>query len=510
VKPNPATPAPVAITKYVDVPPTSSLNMRKGPSTSTSFILKLARGMEVTVISENNGWAKVKAYGQEGYVSTDYLSSNKPGESEGAPPPTNEPDNPPTPPVDESNTGETQPGKEPNNGEIPNESETTEKYVNVDPGTNLNMRSGPYTNSKIITKLASGTIVTVYAEENGWARISANGIRGFVSAQYLSAKVESNPDTSNEKIVTVYTNYDATLDDLTQIQMKANPQTDKSYPTYIREDALVLNNLVNPTQGTVQGTWNVRGGAGTENWVVGKVNDGQTLQIISKTTGTDGYVWYKVNYNKSWVNASPEDTKYYLDPNNFIKHPVTSFQFLKLSESTSLDQFEVNERILAGKGILEGHAATFIAASAKYGVNDIYLISHALLETGNGRSELAKGVEIYGKTVYNMFGIGAYDGDAINTGAKFAYNAGWFTPEAAIIGGAQFIAQGYISKGQDTIYKMRWNPDGAVAKGVATHQYATDVGWATKQVNQIYNLYSLLDNYKVTFEVPVYKLQQIL
>ena len=102
-----------------------------------------------------------------------------------------------------------------------------------------------------------------------------------------------------------------------------------------------------------------------------------TLKSIVK--GKDGYNWYEIDYNRSWVNASPEDVSDYLEPNNFIQNPLSSFQFLKLSETTGLEQFEVNERILAGKGILQGHAATFIR-SEKYGVNDMYLISHALLE----------------------------------------------------------------------------------------------------------------------------------
>jgi len=114
-------------------------------------------------------------------------------------------------------------------------------------------------------------------------------------------------------------------------------------------------------------------------------------------------------------------------------------------------------------------------------------------------------VEINGKTVYNMYGIGAYDATAVTSGAQFAYNAGWFTPQAAIIGGAQFIANGYINAGQDTLYKMRWNPNTAVSKGEASHQYASDIGWASKQVNQIYNLYHLLDSYKLVLDIPHYQ-----
>jgi mannosyl-glycoprotein endo-beta-N-acetylglucosaminidase len=133
------------------------------------------------------------------------------------------------------------------------------------------------------------------------------------------------------------------------------------------------------------------------------------------------------------------------------------------------------------------------------------LVSHALLETGNGTSELANGVKYKGKTVYNMYGIGANDGCAVQCGAKYAYQAGWFTPEKAIIGGAKFIREGYIDRGQDTLYKMRWNPAFAASHGYASHQYATDIGWAYKQTYNIYTLYDLLDSYNLILDLPRYK-----
>jgi mannosyl-glycoprotein endo-beta-N-acetylglucosaminidase len=99
-----------------------------------------------------------------------------------------------------------------------------------------------------------------------------------------------------------------------------------------------------------------------------------------------------------------------------------------------------------------------------------------------------------------MYGYGAKDSDPLLGGATFAYEQGWTTPEKAIIGGAQLIAQNYINKGQDTLYKMRWNPDSP-----GTHQYATDIGWAVKQVNNLKKLYDMLDFYTLVFDVPVYK-----
>ena len=67
---------------------------------------------------------------------------------------------------------------------------------------------------------------------------------------------------------------------------------------------------------------------------------------------------------------------------------------------------------------------------------------------------------------------------------NIAYNAGWTTPELAVVGGAAFIGNGYVSKGQDTLYKMRWNPQFASNNGYASHQYATDIAWAYKQTSK--------------------------
>jgi mannosyl-glycoprotein endo-beta-N-acetylglucosaminidase len=72
----------------------------------------------------------------------------------------------------------------------------------------------------------------------------------------------------------------------------------------------------------------------------------------------------------------------------------------------------VNDKILLGKGVLEGHAQDFIDAANKYHINEIYLISHALLESDKGTSPLATGddgLKYFNKKVYNLYGIHAFD-----------------------------------------------------------------------------------------------------
>ena len=159
------------------------------------------------------------------------------------------------------------------------------------------------------------------------------------------------------------------------------------------------------------------------------------------------------------MNASREDIRYYVNPANFEKNTSAYYQFLDLSKVAGVNVAEINEKVLYNKGIFTNKAQSFITAASTYNINEIYLISHALLETGNGTSSLATGVTVSSvdgqavtpRVVYNMYGIGAVDSSALRSGSEYAYKQGWFTPEAAIIGGAKFIAGRYINH---TTYKQ--------------------------------------------------------
>ena len=310
-----------------------------------------------------------------------------------------------------------------------------------------------------------------------------------------------------------YEFYDKTLDQMWQKQLTVGNLTDKQYQTYVRSDALRVENEVNPAYGDVVSEgWNVRGGPGASYWQVGVLNLGEGVNILNKVYNQeDGYWWYEIKFDRRWKTPNPEDVKYYLNPDNARPWTKEYYQFLSLSQSAGVGVQEVNEKILVGKGILEGKAQAFIQAANVNNMNEIYLISHALLETGHGTSQLATGVlvsEVNGqpvepRIVYNMFGIHAYDSAPLQYGSEYAYQQGWFTPEDAIIGGAKWIGDGYINDSknrQDTLYKMKWNP-----AYPATGNYASDIGWAYKQVNSISNLYSLIDSYILIYNIPVYK-----
>lgn len=335
---------------------------------------------------------------------------------------------------------------------------------------------------------------------NLWYRGIINGKNAWIHSSYIT--------TIPLKIVDkTYTNYNLTFSKMTDIQSVVAPQTDKRYPLWIREDGFEKGSISN-NQGTIAkgANWNLRREPTTKSSTGGQVTGGTKLTIYASAKGTDdpNYTWYHVRNTSGWVQPDRTDLSYYLNPSNFTSFKDT-LQFLKLSHSANIDVAEVNTKVLQGKGILAGRAQAFVDAGKTHGVNEIYLISHALLETGNGSSVLAKGVSYKGKTVYNMYGIGAKDSCPLECGTEYAYNAGWFTPEQAIIGGASFIGKGYVQAGQDTLYKMRWNPSFAERNGYASHQYATDIGWALKQTSRMNELYGLLDSYKITLDIPRYK-----
>lgn len=197
----------------------------------------------------------------------------------------------------------------------------------------------------------------------------------------------------------------------------------------------------------------------------------------------------QVNNNTGDVKLTDRATEY-ADEND-IKEAMTinssnDFQFLPLDSMTGAGEDELNE-LLEGKGILEGKGAAFIEAEQTHNVNAVYLISHALLETGHGQSELASGIEVEGTTYYNFFGIGAFDHAAVAEGSSYAQKADWSAPEAAIIGGAEFVRANYLDNNQNTLYRMRWNPENP-----GTHLYATDIEWAEKIASIMNGYYNSL------------------
>lgn len=237
-------------------------------------------------------------------------------------------------------------------------------------------------------------------------------------------------------------------------------------------------------------------------WTTAAVVNGQKGYYIDGKTSTftaDASVYAMIE----------QKVEYYANPQNFINDPVGVYQFLKLSW---VDGFTASDLNSVLGGVLAGQGQTFLDAAKANNLNPLYLVGKAVLETGNGTSNLAKGIVVNGKTCYNFFGIGAVDSNPDGGGSQKAYNSGWYDTGdgkgansgvyKAIFGGASWIASSYINRQpnpQDTLYLERWNPMNL------SHQYATDVTYAYSQAAYIKQCFDTFKNVKLCFEIPMFQ-----
>ena len=120
------------------------VNLRSGPSTDSAVVMRVNAGSTFYIQNNYGGWCYGYVYtGSKqvlyGYMYETFLSTG-----------------------------------------------VSSAIVTTQNGGKVNVRSGPGSSYSSIGKLASGTQVNVLLKGNGWYKISANGMEGFMSTQYLS------------------------------------------------------------------------------------------------------------------------------------------------------------------------------------------------------------------------------------------------------------------------------------------------------------------------------------
>lgn len=153
-------------TRYVDAG-SSNLNIRSGAGTNYSILTSVSTGTKVTLLETIGSWGKVSVNGVTGYAHTDYLTAKD---------------------TSGSTSGNTNVGT---------------RYVNTN-GSNLNVRTGPGTNYGIASQFGNGTAVNVYSTTGSWAKVSANGVTGFVHTDYLSDSKTTNGTNEGNQTETRY------------------------------------------------------------------------------------------------------------------------------------------------------------------------------------------------------------------------------------------------------------------------------------------------------------------
>ena len=255
--------------------------------------------------------------------------------------------------------------------------------------------------------------------------------------------------------------------------------------------------------------------------------DGSDTSLRSKAPGaydssTGQYIPWDGN---NWYCANSETVAYYMDPRNFI-NKMNIFMFLNLgykeSETSDVIQKVLDGTFMSGNAPVDNrrYAELFFEGGRNNRVSGLYLAVLARLEQGTNGSAATSGAAFSygGRTysgLYNFFNIGAVS-DAENwklgliyanggaNGTETSYNRPWNSPSRAINGGAEWIAEGYISDGQDTMYLMKFN---VTPVGTYGHQYMTNIrGVYIKSESMFFTYYDTGNLARdLTFSIPVYE-----
>lgn len=153
----PGSVAPAQPTKAVTATVTTAvLNVRKGPATTYAVITTVKKGQQLPVLEQSNGWLKVTAGGQTGWISATYAKLVQ---------------------------GATQ---------VPNIHFEKQARVIVD---TANVRTGTNTGYDVKWKVNKGTVLPVYATSGGWLEVVYHNDLGWAegSLMTLEDKGRTNP-----------------------------------------------------------------------------------------------------------------------------------------------------------------------------------------------------------------------------------------------------------------------------------------------------------------------------
>ena len=370
---------------------------------------------------------------------------------------------------------------------------------------NVLARAGEY--DSIVTNIKSGHTVYItdvdISDYGLWYQVSfgLNGTEysGYIEDSYLAYSDENWIEWKNDYLNIIYDN-----------QLVNNCKTSSdidAFPSAYHEG---LNKLKQQHP----------------NWTFVPMNTGLDFNtVVSNEMGDKSYIqntssnikkgWVGEAYSGSWYYATKSAVEYHINPLNFLNEDRI-FQFEQLTFNESYHTEAAIQNFLDNtfmKGVIPDNSITYANAFFEIGkkrkLSPIHLASRVYQEQGKGTSPLISGTYKGYEGFYNYFNVGAFGNtneEVIENGLKYAKSKEWNTHYKSIAGGADTIGNGYILKGQDTLYLQKFNVDGSFNK-LYTHQYMQNIQAPSSEAyttKKMYNNAGSLDSAFV-FKIPVYK-----
>lgn len=447
----------------------TSLKVRSGPSGSSEQVGKLPKNSIITITGKTkdaNGllWYRFSFNGKTAYVSSNYVIAK------------------------------------------------TYKPISFKVGittasSGLNVRTGAGATYDILTTLTNGTVLTITGSEK-----DSNGKDWYTYQYSSSAKGYVSSDYVTIKKITSDSEFEAHLDS-------------QGFPEDYKPALRLLHSNHPQWVFKAENVGYKWDDALAKESVVGRnlVSSSAPVKHRSKEAGSYNSktkTWTK--FDGSWYSADSKVIAHYMDPRNFISESGI-YQFMTHSYDKSSQDAKTVAAVIKGSfmegknpgGGYSSYQALINAAGKATGVNPNVLAAMIIQEQGWNGSSLVSGTYKGYKGYYNFYNIGAYTTStmsAVQRGLWYAKGSGtgatsysrpWNTPYKSIKGGAQFYAEGYVSKNQDSYYSKKFNVYNGLSN-VGSHQYMTFVAAASSEGNIVKRAYVDNKTYPVIFEIPVY------
>ena len=223
----------------------------------------------------------------------------------------------------------------------------------------------------------------------------------------------------------------------------------------------------------------------------------------------------------NWYYATEAAVKVYMDPRNNLSENAI-FQFEQLTYNKEYHTLEAIQSFLNNTFMNDSKPAPgmdtmtfaelfwYLGKADNIKVSPFHLAARVLQEQGQGTSPLISGTYPGYGGYYNYFNIGATgktNQEVIESGLEYAKNHNWKGAYFSIEGGAIFLSQNYISKGQDTLYLQKFNVNPKGSNAVYTHQYMQNISAPKSEALSVKKLYAganALDS-PFVFKIPVYE-----
>ena len=213
----------------------SGLNLRSGPSTSTSIVGSISRGQQVTILAAEGQWYKISVNHTTAYVFAEYITRTSSGGSSGS---------------GDGNSGGGNGGNQVTGG--------SKGKVNT---SALNVRTGASTSASRIGCIYLNDEVTILGVSGNWYKVSAvvggRTVEGYVSSQYITPVNSGNGDNGGS----------------------GSGGSNGNNGSTVTGEKGVVN----------EGPLNVRSGPSTGHTILGYISVGDAVEILASEGD-----WYKV------------------------------------------------------------------------------------------------------------------------------------------------------------------------------------------------------------------------